>query len=48
MYEKFDSFIKNKTWGLLPIPSNNTILGGKWVFKLKEKPMRKITYFKAQ
>ena len=48
MQEKFDSLIENKTWGLSATPSNCTIFGGKWVFKLKRGPAEEITRFKAQ
>lgn len=48
MQEEFDSLIQNQTWGLSAVPSDRIPLGGKWVFRLKRRPKREITRFKAR
>ena len=38
MHLEFEALMNNKTWVLVPPPSNQNIIGCRWVYKLKYKP----------
>jgi hypothetical protein len=46
--QELTSLVSNKTWVLVPRPSNRKVLGGKWVYKLKRGPNREILRYKAR
>lgn len=35
MQAEFDALMMNQTWTVVPLPSNQKIVGCKWVFKIK-------------
>lgn len=39
MTTKYEALIINDTWTLMPLPPDHKVVGGKWVFKVKLKPM---------
>ena len=42
MEEEMDSLYKNNTWDLVELPEGRSVVGCKWVFKLKRKFDRSI------
>ncbi|KAJ4790150.1 polyprotein [Rhynchospora pubera] len=48
MATEINALAKNKTWSLVPKPLNQTIIGCKWVYKLKRKADGSIERFKAR
>lgn len=36
---EFESLVKNKTWDLTELPKGRSVIGNKWVFKVKYNPM---------
>ncbi|KAL6332879.1 hypothetical protein AAG906_019391 [Vitis piasezkii] len=48
MNEEFRALMKNKTWSLVPLPSDRTSVGCRWVFKLKRNPDGSISRYKAR
>ncbi|KAL6316296.1 hypothetical protein AAG906_017928 [Vitis piasezkii] len=47
MEKEFFALQRNKTWHLVPPPSNGNIIGCKWVYKLKYKPDGTLAHCKA-
>jgi histone deacetylase 1/2 len=35
MQDEFDALLRNRTWTLVPHPSDACVISGKWVFKVK-------------
>ena len=48
MSEEFESLLKNKTWELVPRPSDQKVIGCRWVYKLKRGLDGSITRHKAR
>ncbi|EOY32308.1 Uncharacterized protein TCM_040047 [Theobroma cacao] len=48
MIEEFNALVKNQTWVLVPPSSKQTVIGCKWVFKIKRKPDGSIDRYKAR
>jgi hypothetical protein len=48
MNEEFDALLKNGTWSLVSLSPNMTIVGCKWVFKIKRKANVTIERYKAR
>ena len=48
MEEEIDQIEKNKTWTLVPRPSNKNVIGTKWVFRNKLDENGEITINKAR
>ena len=48
MHLEFETLMNNKTWVLVPPPSNKNIIGCCWVYKLKYKPDGTIERYKAR
>ena len=48
MDEEFAALMKNKTWELVPLPSDRTAIGSKWVFRVKYHPDGSISKYKAR
>lgn len=47
MQEEYDALIRNKTWTLVPCPSNKNIVGCKWTYKIKKNHDGSIFKYKA-
>ena len=47
MTAEFEALQRNKTWHLVPKPSNGKIIGSKWLYKLKLHPDGNIERYKA-
>ncbi|CAN1248499.1 Retrovirus-related Pol polyprotein from transposon TNT 1-94 [Linum perenne] len=48
MQEELHQFERSKVWDLVPIPSNKTVIGTKWVFRNKTNDKGEITRNKAR
>lgn len=48
MSSEYNALLQNKTWSLVPAPTNIPIIGCKWVFKLKTNPDGSIARHKAR
>ena len=38
MQEKYNTLLCNNTWSLVPLPPNQSVIGCKWIFRLKKNP----------
>ena len=48
MQEEYDALKAQGTWVLVPPPSHRTIVGSKWVYKIKKHPDGTISRYKAR
>jgi len=48
MKDEMKELERNATWDLLELPSNNKIVGCKWVYKLKKGVDDKLERYKAR
>ncbi|KAM2961779.1 hypothetical protein FF1_031321 [Malus domestica] len=48
MQEEFNALKTQGTWELVPSPPNRTIIGSKWVYKVKKNPDGSISRYKAR
>ena len=48
MQTEYDSLVHNNTWELVPTPTNQRVLTGRWVFKIKKDRFGNILKFKAR
>ncbi|XP_070668232.1 uncharacterized protein [Malus domestica] len=48
MQEEYDSFRIQGTWVLVPAPDHRSIIGSKWVYKVKRNPDGSISRYKAR
>ncbi|PKI78797.1 hypothetical protein CRG98_000864 [Punica granatum] len=48
MQDEFQALLSNRTWDLVPPPSNQHIISCKWVYRVKQKANGSIDRFKAR
>jgi Reverse transcriptase (RNA-dependent DNA polymerase) len=48
MTQELNALATNNTWILVPPPTNQRIIGCKWVYKVKHKPDGSIEHYKAR
>jgi hypothetical protein len=48
MTEELDALSRNRTWDLVDLPSNKSVVGCKWVFKIKTRSDESIERYKAR
>ncbi|KAM2282342.1 hypothetical protein ACFXTI_031571 [Malus domestica] len=48
MQEEFDALKTQRTCLLVPPPSNRSVIGSKWVYKVKKNPYGTISRYKAR
>lgn len=48
MQEEFDALKTQGTWLLVPPPSNRSLIGSKWVYKVKKNPDGTVLRYKAR
>lgn len=48
MQEESDALKTQGTWNLVPLPSNRSIVGSKWVYKIKRNPDGSVARYKAR
>jgi hypothetical protein len=48
MDSEFNSLMENRTWVLVPRPSNANIVTGKWVYAIKKDESGKIIRYKSR
>ena len=48
MKVEMDALNQNKTWDVVPVPSNQNIVGSKWVYKIKRDSSGNIAKYKAR
>ena len=47
MKVEMNALNRNKTWDVVPVPSNWNIIGSKWVYKIKRDSSGNIAKYKA-
>lgn len=48
MQVEFDALMANKTWSLVPLPTDRKVIWCEWVFRVKENPDGSVNKFKAR
>ena len=48
MKEELDSLTKNYTWDLVTLPPSQSVVGGKWIYKIKTCSDGSIERYKAR
>ena len=48
MTEELDALSRNRTWDLVDLPPKKSVVGCKWVFKIKTRSDRSIKRYKAR
>ena len=48
MQDEYSALIRNRTWSLVPRPSNRPIIGCRWIYKTKLSPTGHVDRFKAR
>lgn len=48
MQEEIESLNKNKTWELVDLPKGKSIIGSKWIFKVKDNPNNNVNRYKTR
>lgn len=48
MVDEYDALIKQGTWVLTPLPTNKSVIGCKWVYRVKRNPDGSIACHKAR
>ena len=36
MVEEYDSIVKNSAWEIVPRPVNKSVVGSRWIYKVKQ------------
>jgi hypothetical protein len=47
MHEELRALDKNKTWEIVPLPTDKKTVGCKWVFKVKQTLEGKTNHYKV-
>ena len=47
MNKELDAFHKNHTWDMIDLPSGQSIVGCRWVYKIKTKVDGSVEWYKA-
>eukprot|EP00253_Pinus_taeda_P007953 PITA_07953 len=47
MVEKYESIVKNNVWEVVPRPTDKSIVGSRWIFKVKRATYKRIEEYKA-
>lgn len=48
MQDELDALKMQRTWCLVPLPSNRTMISSKWVYKIKKNQDGSISRYKAR
>ena len=48
MVEEYKSIVKNSVWEVVPRPSDKSVVGLRWIFKVKQKTNKIIGKYKAR
>ena len=48
MVEEYDSIMKNDVWEVVPIPEGKSIIGSRWLYKVKHAVDGSVEEFKAR
>ena len=48
MKDEYAALVRNRTWSLVPRPSNRPIIGCRWIYKTKLSPTGHVDRFKAR
>ena len=48
MVEEYESIVKNNFWEVAPRPKNKSVVGLRWIFKVKQEIDKSIEKYKAR
>jgi hypothetical protein len=48
MVEEYDSIVKNSTWEIVPRPVNKSVVGSRWIYKVKQAFDGSVEKYKAR
>lgn len=48
MKEEYQALLTNNTWSLVPLPPNKSVIGSKWIFRIKENSDGSVNKYKAR
>ena len=47
MVEEYDSIVKNNAWEIVPRPVNKSVVGSRWIYKVKQVADRSVEKYIA-
>ena len=48
MMEKYDSIVRNSAWEIVPRPEGKSVVGSRWIYKVKQATDRSVEKYKAR
>ena len=48
MVEEYDSIVKNSAWEIVPRPEGKSVVGSRWIYKVKQAADRSVEKYKAK
>ena len=48
MVEEYESIVKNSVWEVVPRSTNKSVVGLRWIFKVKQAAYKSIEKYKAR
>ena len=48
MIEEYDSIVRNSAWEIVPRPEGKSVVGSRWIYKVKQAADRSVEKYKAR
>ena len=48
MVEEYDSFVRNSAWEIVPRPEGKSVVGSRWIYKVKQAANGSVEKYKAR